>query len=64
MLTEEELTDMQLPGEKFELKVLEDKMGEGIERLRVSLKQVVGRVGRVSPGTLLWLSSLQSRGKH
>ncbi|GAA5901987.1 Rrf1p [Sporobolomyces salmoneus] len=52
MLTEDELTDMQLPGEKFELKVLEERMKDGIERLRVSLKTVVGRVGRVSPALL------------
>jgi len=54
---------MQLPGEKFELKVLEEKMGDGIERLRVSLKQVVGRVGRVSPGTII-SSSSSSRSKR
>jgi ribosome recycling factor len=50
LLTEEDLTDMQLPGEKFELKVLEERMKDGIEKLRVNLKTVVGRVGRVSPG--------------
>lgn len=50
LLTEDDLTDMQLPGEKFELKVLEERMKDGIEKLRVNLKTVVGRVGRVSPG--------------
>ncbi|GAA6060290.1 hypothetical protein JCM10212_002931 [Sporobolomyces blumeae] len=52
LLTEDDLTDMQLPGEKFELTKLEDKMVDGIERLRVNLKTVVGRVGRVSPALL------------
>lgn len=52
MLTEDDLLDRQLPGEHFELQVLEGRMKEVIERLRVSLKTVVGRVGRVSPGTL------------
>lgn len=41
---------MQLPGEKFDSRVLDDRMKDGIERLRVNLKTVVGRVGRVSPG--------------
>ncbi|GAA5973268.1 hypothetical protein JCM11641_003042 [Rhodosporidiobolus odoratus] len=52
MLTEEELSDKQLPGEVFELKVLEDRMSYAIDKLRVGLKQVVGRVGRVSPALL------------
>lgn len=47
---EEELLDTQLPGEVFELKVLEQRMAESVDRLRVGLKQVVGRVGRVTPG--------------
>ncbi|GJN88037.1 hypothetical protein Rhopal_000993-T1 [Rhodotorula paludigena] len=52
MLTEDELLDKQLPGEQFELKKLEKDMADSIDRLRVSLKQVVGRVGRVSPSLL------------
>ncbi|BGP53528.1 hypothetical protein JCM8202_002732 [Rhodotorula sphaerocarpa] len=52
MLTEDDLLDRQLPGEHFELQVLEGRMKEVIERLRVSLKTVVGRVGRVSPALL------------
>ncbi|BGP19025.1 hypothetical protein JCM10213_009265 [Rhodosporidiobolus nylandii] len=52
MLTEEELADTQLPGEVFELKVLEGKMADAVDRLRVGLKQVVGRVGRVTPALL------------
>ncbi|GAA5829015.1 hypothetical protein JCM11251_004098 [Rhodosporidiobolus azoricus] len=52
MLTEEELQDMQLPGEVFELKKLEERMAEAVDRLRVGLKQVVGRVGRVTPALL------------
>ncbi|GAA6010897.1 hypothetical protein JCM11491_004590 [Sporobolomyces phaffii] len=52
LLTEDDLTDMQLPGEKYESKVLLDRMDQGIDRLRVSLKTVVGRVGRVSPALL------------
>lgn len=35
----------------FDLKVLERNMDESIEKLRINLKTVVGRVGRVSPGT-------------
>ncbi|TNY23340.1 ribosome recycling factor-domain-containing protein [Rhodotorula diobovata] len=52
LVTEQELLDTQLPGEQFELKVLETNMSDAVDRLRVALKQVVGRVGRVSP-TLL-----------
>ncbi|GAA5924998.1 Rrf1p [Sporobolomyces koalae] len=52
LLTEDELTDMQLPGEKFELKVLDERMRDCIDKLRVNLKTVVGRVGRVSPALL------------
>ena len=53
MVTEQELLDTQLPGEQFELKQLEDNMDQAVDRLRVALKQVVGRVGRVSPGASL-----------
>ncbi|GAA5871924.1 hypothetical protein JCM8547_003305 [Rhodosporidiobolus lusitaniae] len=52
LLTDNDLTDMQLPGEVFELKVLEQRMADSVERLRVGLKQVVGRVGRVTPALL------------
>ena len=50
MLTEDDLLERQLPGEHFELKVLEGRMQEAIDRLRVSLNTVVGRVGRITPG--------------
>ncbi|GAA5885034.1 hypothetical protein JCM6882_007203 [Rhodosporidiobolus microsporus] len=52
MLTEEELSDTQLPGEVFELKKLEERMADAVGRLRVGLKQVVGRVGRITPALL------------
>ncbi|GAA5867681.1 hypothetical protein JCM3774_003373 [Rhodotorula dairenensis] len=52
MLTEDDLLERQLPGEHFELKVLEAKMQEAIDRLRVSLNNVVGRVGRITPALL------------
>ncbi|GAA6012642.1 hypothetical protein JCM10207_009066 [Rhodosporidiobolus poonsookiae] len=52
LLTEDDLTDTQLPGEVFELKVLEAKMTDAVDRLRVGLKQIVGRVGRISPALL------------
>lgn len=52
LVTEQELLDTQLPGEQFELKVLETNMSDAVDRLRVALKQVVGRVGRVSPSAL------------
>ncbi|KPV76869.1 uncharacterized protein RHOBADRAFT_42082 [Rhodotorula graminis WP1] len=52
MVTEQELLDTQLPGEQFELKQIEDHMDAAVDRLRVALKQVVGRVGRVSPALL------------
>lgn len=52
MLTEDDLLERQLPGEHFELKVLEERMQEAIDRLRVSLNAVVGRVGRVTPALL------------
>jgi hypothetical protein len=48
-IVEEDLTDTQLPGEQFELKKLEKDMAEAIDRLRVSLKQIVGRVDTVKP---------------
>ncbi|GAA5970001.1 hypothetical protein JCM3765_007273 [Sporobolomyces pararoseus] len=52
--TEQDLKDLQqLPGEKFDSKELELRMKEqGIEKLRIGLKTVVGRVGRVSPALL------------
>ena len=46
------ITETQLPGEKFDLSVLESNMERAIERLRVALKGVVGRVGRISPDLL------------
>ncbi|POY76139.1 hypothetical protein BMF94_0862 [Rhodotorula taiwanensis] len=52
MLTEDDLLERQLPGEHFELKVLEERMQEAIDRLRVSLNAVVGRVGRITPALL------------
>ncbi|BGP45474.1 hypothetical protein JCM10450v2_001293 [Rhodotorula kratochvilovae] len=52
LLTEDQLLDTQLPGEQFELKRLEADMENAVDRLRVGLKQVVGRVGRVSPALL------------
>ncbi|GAA6053682.1 hypothetical protein JCM3770_001694 [Rhodotorula araucariae] len=52
LLTEDQLVDKQLPGEQFHLKRLEADMDAAIDRLRVGLKQVVGRVGRVSPALL------------
>ncbi|GAA6035009.1 hypothetical protein JCM8097_002141 [Rhodosporidiobolus ruineniae] len=52
MLTEDELLDTQLPGEVFELKLIEARMTDAVDRLRVGLKQVVGRVGRVTPALL------------
>lgn len=52
MLTEDDLLERQLPGEHFELKVLEGRMQEAIDRLRVSLNTVVGRVGRITPALL------------
>ncbi|BGO88935.1 hypothetical protein JCM10020v2_000555 [Rhodotorula toruloides] len=51
-VVEEDLTDTQLPGEQFELKKLEKDMSEAIDRLRVSLKQIVGRVDTVKPSLL------------
>ncbi|CEQ39071.1 SPOSA6832_00585 [Sporobolomyces salmonicolor] len=52
LLTEDDLTDKQLPGERFELKKLEERMGDSIGKLRVGLKTVVGRVGRITPALL------------
>ena len=37
-------------GVSFDLKALEKTMEDAVDRLRVGLKTVVGRVGRVSPG--------------
>ncbi|BGP22235.1 ribosome recycling factor [Rhodotorula toruloides] len=51
-VVEEDLTDTQLPGEQFELKELEKDMADAIDRLRVSLKQIVGRVDKVMPSLL------------
>lgn len=50
--SEETITDQSLPGEKFSLAALEFNMQNSIERLRVALKPVVGRVGRISPDIL------------
>lgn len=45
----------------FDMKLLEKNMDESIEKLRINLKTVVGRVGRVSPGkSPLLLSSVSS----
>lgn len=38
----------------YDLKILETEMDNAIERLRVGLKSVVGRVGRVSPGEFFY----------
>lgn len=35
---------------RFDLKAVELSMNEAVDKLRVGLKSVVGRVGRVSPG--------------
>ena len=45
--TEDEL---DLSGAKFNLAAIEADMEDAIDKLRVGLKSVVGRVGRVSPG--------------
>lgn len=37
----------------FDLKAVESSMDEAVDKLRVGLKSVVGRVGRVSPGASL-----------
>lgn len=37
--------------EAFDLKALELTMEEAVDKLRIALKSVVGRVGRVSPGS-------------
>ncbi|GAA5902801.1 hypothetical protein JCM5296_002885 [Sporobolomyces johnsonii] len=52
LLTEDDLTNKQLPGENFELKKLEERMEDSIGKLRVGLKTVVGRVGRITPALL------------
>jgi hypothetical protein len=36
----------------FDMKLLEASMDDAVQKLRVALKSVVGRVGRVSPGEL------------
>lgn len=41
----------------YELKAFEVQMDESVERMRVGLKTVVGRVGRVSPGEHILASS-------
>lgn len=41
---------------RFDLKAVEQAMDEAVDKLRVGLKSVVGRVGRVSPGELQLLS--------
>ena len=40
---------------KFDLAAIETSMEESIDKLRVGLKSVVGRVGRVSPGKFHFL---------
>jgi hypothetical protein len=42
---------------RFDLKAVEQAMDESVDKLRVGLKSVVGRVGRVSPGELQLLFS-------
>ena len=42
--------EIDLSGAKFDLAAIELSMEEAIDKLRVGLKSVVGRVGRVSPG--------------
>ncbi|KAM0746253.1 ribosome recycling factor [Meredithblackwellia eburnea MCA 4105] len=52
---EEDEDDDERAGEteaRFDLKLLEREMDEAVTRLRVALKTVVGRVGRVSPALL------------
>lgn len=46
---ESEATTVQ---EAFDLNALERSMGEAVDKLRVALKAIVGRVGRLSPGRL------------
>lgn len=50
-----EESQVAVANEAFDLKLSERNMGEAIDKLRVALKVIVGRVGRLSPGWLIYL---------
>ena len=54
--TDERIGNTQLPNEAFNLSTLEENMKRSIERLRMSLNGVVGRVGRLSSGDYLLIA--------
>lgn len=49
---------------KFDLAAIETSMEESIDKLRVGLKSVVGRVGRVSPGEFHFLQPTSIASTH